>query len=213
MTPEQLHLVVPLAPAYWVIALVEAMPKFGITNTAREAAFIGQVRHESMDLMHFHENLNYSNADRIARVFRTAFDLNKDHVVEPEEIEFAKKYVNNPKALANFVYANRMGNSDEASGDGWRYRGRGPIQITFKDNYRLYGNLIGHDLVLDPDEALVPRVGASVSCAYFQHNGCNELADLSNIAGVTKKINPGLDGLNERVALTNHTRKILEGTR
>ncbi len=212
MTPEQLQLVVPQAPAYWIISLVEAMPRYGINNIAREAAFIGQLRHESMELTRFTENLSYSDPTRIVRIFRSAFDLDRDRVVDQNEIELAKRYVRNPVALANRAYANRMGNGDEKSGDGWRYRGRGPIQITGKDNYRTYGELIGKDLLKAPDDVLIPRVGSAVSCAFFQHNGCNDLADISNIAAITRKINPGLAGLQERVALTNHTRKILEGS-
>ena len=110
MRVEQLAQIVPLAPSYWHIALVEAMPKYGINTTRREAAFLGQVRHESLELTRFTENLNYSNPDRIARIFRSPFDADKDRVVDPEEIEDAKRYVNNPRALANRVYANRMGN-------------------------------------------------------------------------------------------------------
>lgn len=212
MTPYQLQLVVPTAPMYWLIALAEAMPKFAINNISREAAFIGQVRHESQELTRFQENLNYSNPERIVNIFRGHFDLDHDRVADPDEIEFARKYAMNPKALANRAYAGRLGNGDEASGDGWRYRGRGPIQITFRDNYRLYGEAIGEDLVNKPDDLLIPRTGAAASCAYFQVNGCNELADVSNIAAITKKINPGMAGLIERTALTNHTRKILEGT-
>jgi putative chitinase len=210
---EQLQLVVPNAPAYWIIALVEAMPKYAINTIARESAFIGQLRHESLELTRFVENLNYSDPVRIVRIFRRGFDLDGDKFPDDSEIAFARKFVKNPQALANRAYANRMGNGDESSGDGWRYRGRCPIQITFKDNYRLYGRLVGTDLVTHPDEALVPRIGAAVSCAYFMHNGCNELADYANIAGITKKINPGMAGLDERIALTNHTRKTLEGTR
>lgn len=213
MKIEQLELIVPNVPSYWQIALVEAMPKYGITTVKREAAFLGQVRHESMELTRFSENLNYSNPDRIARIFRSPFDLDHDKILDPEEIEFAKGYVNNPRKLANRAYANRMGNGDETSGDGWKYRGRCPIQITFKDNYLLFGNLTGHDLVLDPDEALLPKTGAAVAACFFQFKGCNEFADAGDLVGVRRRINPGLAGLSETIALTNHSLKILEESR
>lgn len=211
MTPEQLQRLVPDAPLFWCLSLCEEMPKFGIDRVLREAAFIGQTRHETMGFTRFVENLNYSDPERIARIFRRAFDLDGDKVLDANEVEFARRYVRNPVALANRAYAGKYGNRDEASGDGWRYRGRGPIHITFADNYRLYGDLIGHNLLANPDDLLVPRIGARASCAYFQHNDCNAIADTWNKTAITRKINPGLAGLNERDALMEETRRVLEG--
>lgn len=201
----------PHASGPWLAGMVETMPKWGIVGPVREAAFLGQMRHECGDFSRFVENLNYSDPERIARIFRRAFDLDGDKVLDANEVEFARRYVRNPVALANRAYAGKYGNRDEASGDGWRYRGRGPIHITFADNYRLYGDLIGHNLLANPDDLLVPRIGARASCAYFQHNDCNAIADTWNKTAITRKINPGLAGLNERDALMEETRRVLEG--
>ncbi len=211
MTPDQLQRVVPNAPLFWVVALAEEMPKYGINTPRRCAAVVGQILHESAGLTRFVENLNYSDPVRIAKIFRRAFDLDGDKVLDPNEIEFARRYVRNPVALANRAYAGRMGNGDEASGDGWRYRGRSPVQLTFKDNYQLYGELAAVDIVKAPDDLLVPRIGARVSCVYFQHNGCNAIADTWNITAVTRQINPALAGLEERIKWSENALRIAEG--
>lgn len=200
----------PLANPIWLTAMVEVMPKFGIQGLAREALFLGQMHHECMGFARFEENLNYKDPERIAKIFRRAFDLDGDKVIEPHEIEFAKAYVRNPQKLANYAYKNKLGNGDEASGDGWRYRGRGPIQTTFKSNYEQASFWTGVNLVLNPDEMLVPRVGCSAACGYWRDRGCNEIADRGDIRGVTRQINTALAGLEERTTFTNEYRKILE---
>ena len=124
--------------------------------------------------------------------------------------EFAKKFVKNPEALANRAYANRFGNGEEASGDGWKFRGRGPIQTTFKDNYMIASKWVGVNLIMQPDDLLVPRVGCAAACGYWQDHGCNELADYDNHKEVTRQINPGLAGLDERIILVSATRNVLE---
>lgn len=199
----------PHASAPWLTAMVEIMPRWGIVGPVREAAFLGQMRHESMEFSRFTESLYYKDPERIARIFRKAFDLDQDKVVDPEEITFAKKFVKNPEALANRAYANRFGNGDEASGDGFKYRGRGPTQTTFKDNYSMASFWTGVNLLKDPDEMLVPRVGCAASCGYWKDHGCNDLADKGDHAGITKQINPGMDGLVERVRLVESTRLVL----
>lgn len=210
MNLEKLRAIAPQAKDFWLVALLEEMPKYGINTPRRQAGFLGQLMHETEGLTKFVENMNYSDPERIARIFRRAFDLDQDKVVDPEEIELAKRYVRNPVALANRAYANRYGNGDEASGDGWRYRARGPIQLTFKDNYRLFGDLAGVDLVRAPDDMLVPMVGAKVSCVYFQNKGCNAVADTWNLTAVTRLINPGLAGLAERISYSEQALRTLE---
>lgn len=200
----------PKASAPWLTAIVEVMPKWGILGIKREAAFLAQIYHESGGFLHFVENLNYSDPERIARIFRTAFDLDKDKIVDPEEIEFARKYVKNPEALANRAYAERYGNGSESSGDGYKYRGRGPLQTTFKKNYEVASFWTSVNLVLDPDEMLVPRVGCAAACGYWKDHGCNELADYGNHKEITRQINPGLAGLMERTALIEPITRILE---
>lgn len=202
----------PTASAPWLIAMVEIMPRWGIVGIKRESAFLGQMRHECADFTKFSESLYYKDPERIAQIFRTAFDLNHDKAIDKVEIEFAKQYVKNPEALANRAYADRFGNGDEASGDGFKYRGRGPIQTTFKKNYEIASFWTGVNLVNDPDEMLVPRVGCAAACGYWKDHGCNELADFGDDRGITKQINPGLLGYTERVALRIQTQFILEAS-
>lgn len=193
----------------WLIAMVETMPKWGIVGIKREAAFLGQMRHECQDFTKFTENLYYKDPGRIAQIFRNAFDLDKDKVISLDEIRFATQYAKNPEKLANRAYANRYGNGDEASGDGWKFRGRGPTQTTFKDNYRAATEWTGVNLIVNPDELLVPRVGCTASCGFWQSHGCNEMADGDRHKDITKQINPGLAGLEERLHLVENTRAAL----
>ncbi|MFB5082496.1 glycoside hydrolase family 19 protein, partial [Raoultella sp. C349492] len=146
ITPEQLRRAAQLTPANaqrWHMPIVSAMAEFGIDTPKRQAAFLAQVCHESTGLTVLSESLYYKDPRRVAQIFITGFDLNSNRVIEPAEIEFAKAYVRNPEKLANRAYANRGGNGPESSGDGWRYRGRGPIQTTFKNNYRATGIALG----------------------------------------------------------------------
>lgn len=200
----------PQASEPWLVAMVEIMPKWGIVGVKRESAFLGQMRHECMDFTRFVERLYYKDPERIAKIFRTAFDLDHNKAIDRTEIEFAKQFVKNPEALANRAYANRMGNGDEASGDGFKYRGRGPTQTTFRKNYEIASFWAGVNLVLDPDEMLVPRVGCAAACGYWKDHGCNSLADVDDHREITRQINPGLAGLEERIVLANETRRILE---
>lgn len=200
----------PLANPIWLTAMVEVMPKFEINGVAREAAFLAQIHHECGGFTRFEENLNYKDPERIAKIFRRAFDLDKDGVIEPNEIEFAKQYVRQPVKLANRAYAGKYGNGDEASGDGWKYRGRGPIQTTFKANYEQASFWTRANLVLYPDELLVPRHGCAAACGYWKDHGCNQLADVGDHDSITRQINAGMAGLAERKAMVPVIRKILE---
>ncbi|MDH4285586.1 MAG: glycoside hydrolase family 19 protein [Gallionellaceae bacterium] len=174
--------------AWWADSLNEAMRKFEINTPTRQAAFLAQVSHESMRLMRIVENLNYS-AIGLLGTFEKYF-------TEAE----AERYARQPQAIANRVYASRMGNGDEASGDGWKYRGRGLIQITGKNNYQACGDALGIDLVADPD-MLTQHDPAALSAAwYWKSHGCNELADLGDFHGITRRINGGDNGAAERFA-------------
>lgn len=207
---DKLIKAMPGANPIWLTAMVEVMPRFGILGVPRESAFLGQMHHECSGFTRFEENLNYKDPQRIAMIFRRAFDLDRDKVIDPEEIEFAKQYVRNPQKLANRAYANKFGNRDEASGDGWKFRGRGPIQTTFHDNYQATSFWTGIDLVKSPDELLVPRHGCAAACGYWKSHGCNELADVGDHDQITREINPGMAGLEERKRLVISMRKILE---
>lgn len=147
--------------------------------------FLAQCGHESGGFSVFTENLNYSDY-ALTQIFRKYFDPLT-----------AKKYARKPEQIANRVYANRMGNGDEESGDGWRYRGRGIIQITGKKNYIAFRNWLGRDFAL---HELAEDLDLAVSAAvwYWQ---VNELASLASVEKVTIRINGGTNGLADRVAL------------
>lgn len=190
----------PVMAQRWLDPINNAAAEFAINTPARMAAFIAQVGHESTGFSRLSENLYYSDAERIARIFKTGFDNNKNGVIDPAEIEFARGYTRNPEKLANRAYAGRGGNGDEASGDGWRYRGRGLIQVTLRDNYYHCGKALGLDLISDPDLLLELAAAARSAAWYWKSNGCNELADKGDFLGVTRRINPAALGHDDRVA-------------
>ena len=165
------------------------MPKYGITSPLRKAHFLAQMAHETGDFQKFVENLNYS-APRLLAVFPKYF----------KDAAFAAKYAGKPQAIGNRVYANRFGNRDELSGDGFKFRGRTPVHLTFHDNYmEMSQALFGDDrLVRDPDLALEPSVGADIAGRYWMTRKCNVHADRDELESVTRAINGGVNGLAER---------------
>ena len=166
-----------------------ALDRYEINTPERVAMFMAQVGHESGGLKRREENLNYS-AQRLTQVFPKYF---RD--VDPND------YARNPEKIASRVYGNRMGNGDEDSGDGYRYRGRGFIQLTGKNNYKAFADAMGMSL----DEAvdyLSTAEGAAMSAAWFwDMRNLNADADRGDVVTVTKKINGGTIGLHERQAL------------
>lgn len=183
--------------AYWAEDLNAAMARFAINTPTRQAAFLAQVSHESAQLTRIVENLNYSAAGLLGTF--------PQHFSEAEAIALQRQ----PVAIANRAYAGRIGNGDEASGDGWEYRGRGLIQITGRANYQACGAALGLDLVSEPEQ-LLQRDTAALSAAWFwQAHGCNELADLGNFKGITRRINGGDHGAAERLALFQRARVAL----
>ena len=186
----QLVAVMPLAATVTdavIDALDAGMRRFEITTPARIAAFAAQLAHESGQLQRWTENLSY-RWQRLRQVFPKYF---------PSDAE-ARPFDRKPERIANRVYASRMGNGPEASGDGWRYRGRGPIQLTGKDNYRACGQGIGVDLVEDPDRLATPEPGCLAAAWFWARNGLNALADAGDFVTITRRINGGLNGLAER---------------
>ena len=173
----------------FVDPLNKAMEHFEINNSKRVAMFIAQVGHESGGLNHTAENLNYKAAT-LSKVFPKYFRDN-----DPEE------YAHNPEKIANLVYSNRMGNGDEESGDGYKYRGRGLIQLTGHDNYKHFAD----SLEMNIDEAvtyLETPEGAAMSAAWFWNSRhLNAVADEGDVTRATKLINGGIIGLEERTAL------------
>jgi putative chitinase len=144
------------------------------------------------------ENLNYS-AERLVAVWPSRFPTKAA----------AEPYARQPDKLANKVYANRLGNGNEASGDGWRYRGRGPIQLTGKANYEKCGAGIGEDLVRFPCLLLTPSVGLASAGWFWHTRGCNRLADEDDHRAITRIINGGQLGLDDRIMLVNRVREAI----
>lgn len=201
ITQQQLRSVMIAADAdaragHWLAALNGGMRACSIDSAVRQAAFLAQVMVESAELRHVDEALAYS-PQRLRQVWPQRF---------PDDAT-AARYANNPAALANYVYAGRMGNGNEASGDGWRFHGRGLIQLTGRANYAAFAQAARVDAVANPDLLLEPA-GAALSAAWFwQSKGLNELAD--QLAGgqadqvfaqITRRINGGTIGLSERRA-------------
>lgn len=208
LTTAKLAAILPSikTPDLWVAALQPALDGYQITTKARLAAFLAQVGHESGDFNTLSENLNYSAAG-LRKTFPTRFTTDA----------LAEAYARQPEKIANFVYASRLGNGPTASGDGWKYRGRGLIQTTGKTNYDETGDAIGIDLVGAPDRLAQDKVVAAKAAAYFwKSRGLNALADDNagdDIAGdflkITKKINGGTIGHAHRVALWQKARQVL----
>lgn len=157
--------------------LAAACEHFGFRSPNRQAALVGQCRVESKGFADLEEDLYYRTPERIAEIFAAARPLS-----------VAQKLVRNPQALANRVYAGRLGNGDEASGDGWRYRGRGLIQITGLENYAAFELSTGVDVVERPEQLAEP-VGACMSAAWFLLRVIPEM-DACHWDGVTKAVNP-----------------------
>ena len=192
----------------WVKPLNMAMEKFNINeNVSRIAAFLGQIAVESAELNRLEENLNYSRR-RLQAVWPSRFP----------DAESTFKYGHNPERLANKVYANRMGNGAEQSGDGFRYRGRGLMQITGRDNYTEMGKLMDLPTLIEmPDYLLEPRFAALSAAAFWDKSNLNHAADMLStedtmdiIRGITKRINGGEHGLEQRLKFTNQALRILD---
>lgn len=196
---RQVELLIPTNSAEWYALLAEFLPKYEINSALRAAAFIAQCSHESSGFTRLRENLNYS-AEGLNKTFPKYFiNAGRD----------ANAYARNPEKIANIVYANRMGNGDTASGDGWRFIGRGVIQLTGHDNYAAFGATI-HLTAVEAVTYLETKRGALESaCWYWKTNGLNPLADKSDITSITKRINGGTLGLEERKALYNKALQVL----
>jgi putative chitinase len=172
--------------------LSDACSRFSINTPQRVAAFLSQCAHESAMLSVLTENLNYTTPARIRAMWPTRVRSDAE----------ASKLCRNPEGLANVVYANRLGNGNLASGDGWRYRGRGLFQLTGRGNYTDAAQALGRPYVGSPDLVALPA-DAALTAAWFWHtNKLNLLADAGNVRGITWAINgPGLVGLDHRQAL------------
>jgi putative chitinase len=183
---------------HWYDALEQLLDDYEINTPQRVAAFIAQCAHESGNFVFIKENLNYKAAS-LRKVFPKYF---------PDDA-IAAAYANKPEMIANRVYANRMGNGDEASGDGFRYCGRGLIQLTGKDNYTFFAGSLDIS-VEEAAEYLQTFEGAAQSaCWFWESNNLNQWADKGDILTLTKRINGGTIGLEDRIKHYNHALHVL----
>ena len=203
ITTEQIKKIAPGAPDKAAGEFVDTFnkwsEKFGITTPLRAAHFISQCVHECAELKAFEENLNYSEKG-LLKVFPKYFNA-----------ATAKQYARKQEKIANRVYANRMGNGNEASGDGWKYKGRGAIGLTGRSNYLAYstsGFCVG-DLMAHP-EWLAKSPGCYKSAMWFWwKNGLNAIADTGDVNAVTKRVNGGYNGLDSRKKYLARAKEVL----
>lgn len=206
VTPEQMIQIAPECSHVidkYIDPLNEAFEHFEINTPLRVAAFLAQCGHESTRFTRIEENLNYS-ANGLVRTFPNLFDA-----------EVAKEYAYKPMKIANRAYANKGGNGDEASGDGWKFRGRGWIQVTLKRNYELRGKRLVNNpqfFLAGPDLMLQPEWAVRSAADYWDENNLNDLADTDteeSFTLLTKKINRALRGLDDRLHLWKVAKPVL----
>ncbi len=179
--------------------LEEVLPKYGIADSKlRLAHFFSQVLHESGSMKYDMENLNYS-AKALRAVFGKYFKTKRE----------AEAYARQPEKIANRVYAKRMGNGSEASGDGWRYRGRGLIQLTGKNNYQAFAAWIEDERVLEDPDLVATEYAVQSAVFYWDRHKLNKIADRDDVERLTKRINGGLNGLAHRKELLNKANGLL----
>lgn len=167
----------------------QLFPQYEINTPIRVAAFLSQCGHESLDFTVLRENLNYS-AEGLRKVFSKYFPTD----------ELAQQYARQPQKIANRVYANRMGNGPEESGDGWLYRGRGAIQITGKNNYMAFASYKQMTLQQAVDYCETLDGAIESACWFWKINNLNTIADTQDIEKLTRRINGGVHGLENRQA-------------
>lgn len=183
-----------------VDAFNETFDRWDLKTARQKAGFIGQCGHESGNFRVLEENLNYA-AERLVKIWPRRF----------QTIEAAQPYHRNPRKIANKVYASRMGNRDEASGDGWRFRGSGWVQLTGHDNFYHFGKAMGEDFVLNPDMVRTPFYAAQSAGWFWSTHKCNDLAEAGDWTALTKKINGGTIGLEDRVKHIREALNVLSG--
>jgi len=183
--------------SYWYSALEKLLPDYDIYTPQRIANFLGQCYHESGGFVFIKENLNY-RWQSLRKVFPKYFSTDA----------LAQQYEKQPQKIANRVYASRMGNGPEESGDGWQFCGRGLIQVTGRDNYSWFAA----SLQISPEEAseyMETFEGAAQSaCWFWETNSLNKFVDANDIRGLTRAINGGYNGLDDRIKHTQHALEI-----
>ena len=201
LTLDQLKQLLPKNPYvdHWHHALSQLLPDYDINSPQRIAAFIAQCSHESGGFTALKENLNY-RAVTLRKIFPKYFPTD----------ELANAFAGKPEMIANRVYASRMGNGDEASGDGFRYCGRGLIQLTGKNNYQAFADSLEMNVEDVPDYLSTFEGAAQSACWFWESNNLNQWADKGDILTLTKRINGGTIGLEDRIKHYDHAMHILQ---
>ena len=181
----------------------ETFQRFGILTPAQQASWIGQCGHECGNFRILEENLNY-RAPTLLKLFPKT--PKRQWGFTPEE---AAAYEKQPQRIANRIYSNRMGNRDEASGDGWRFRGSGFLQLTGHSNFYHAGQALGVDFVMQPELVRTPMYAAQTAGWFWQTHKLNQYADSGDFVTMTKRINGGTIGLEDRIKHINHALHIL----
>ncbi len=198
---HQLQYILPGNPyiSYWNTALRQLLPEYQINTPKRIAGFLAQCMHESGKFLYVKENLNY-RWQTLRKVFPKYFPTDA----------LAQQYEKQPAKIANRVYANRMGNGPEESGDGWKYCGRGLIQLTGLENYTWFATSISTPVDEVVEYAETFEGAAQSACWFWESNSLNIFADAGDIVSTTRRINTGLLGLEERTKYYNHILQVLE---
>ena len=192
ITEALLHAVMPRlstdSARNFVIPLLRYLDLYKINTLRRISAFLGQVAVESAEFSRLEENLHYTHSERLSAIFPKHF----------KTAEAAHNYVKNPEKLANLIYSSKNGNGDVKSGEGWKYRGRGLIQLTGRDNYAAFSNATGIDALHDPDLLTKPEYAVYSSAWYWNDNKLNNYADIKGYSELTKCINKACLHFSER---------------
>ena len=199
-TEQQLAQLIPGNPyiPQWYHALSMILPDYNIDTVPRVAAFVAQCAHESANFKFLKENLNYK-AESLMRVWPSRFP----------NMDVARQYAMQPEKIANKVYSDRMGNGPESSGDGWRYAGKGLIQLTGRDNYTRFAESIETPVEEIPDYLGTFEGAVQSACWFWEVNNLNQWADAGDILTLTKRINGGVIGLEDRKKHYAHALHVL----
>lgn len=184
----------------WSDPLNEAFDRYKISTLEEQACFMGQFSYECNNFKSLEENLNYK-PETLMKLWSKRFPTMQD----------AQVYAHQPEKIANHIYQLRMGNRDEASGDGWRFRGSAICQLTGHDNFYHAGKDLGIDLVMNPDLARTPKWAAPIGGWFWSTHGCNQLAQNNEFDKLTERINGGLFGAEERVEKIKQFLKVMRG--
>lgn len=201
--------------------LEEVFSKYQINTPLRKAHFLAQLKHESGNFTRVQESFNYKTNQRLFDIFPKYFDKDKNGKMSLIEAQTINSYIGKPEKLANFLYANRMGNGNEASGDGWKHRGKGLIQLTGKGTQTEYAKYVGVDINESPDFLTEAKYAIDSAGWFWMKRGLNKLADdttvtvmkdgirVGPVTRITKAVNGGKNGLEDRIINFNYYKKLL----